>query len=106
MTLDDGEFRKFSIGLFFRPYRKVSEKSVIDRHPIRESLVSAGLSDDSPEMFPHYPLEGFAGFERKILKFPSFDLPLTETGKVVRFSGNFFLFNTHWRKIGCLAKKR
>lgn len=76
MTLDDGEFHKFSIGLFFRPYRIVSEKSVIDRHPIREGLVSAGLSDDSPEMFPHYPLEGFAGFERKILKISFLRSPL------------------------------
>ena len=84
MTLDDGEFRKFSIGLFFRPYRKVSEKSVIDRHPIRESLVSAGLSDDSPEMFPHYPLEGFAGFERKILNISYPQYPLDKNRRLAK----------------------
>ena len=41
--------------------------------------------------FPQYPLEGFAGFERKILKISSFSTHLTETGEVVRFFGNFFL---------------
>lgn len=41
--------------------------------------------------FPQYPLEGFAGFERKILKISSFSTHLTKTGEVVRFFGNFFL---------------
>ena len=39
----------------------------------------------------HYPLEGFTGFERKILKISSFSTHLTETGEVVCFFGNFFL---------------
>ena len=38
-----------------------------------------------------YPLEGFAGFERKILKISLFSTHWTETGEVVRFFENFFL---------------
>lgn len=52
MTLDDGKNRKFSIGLFFGTYRKVSEKSVIDCHHLPKDPVPSGLSDGSPETIP------------------------------------------------------
>ena len=131
-----GYFRNFFYRLFFRPYRIVFEKSVIDRHHLPKRPVPSGPSDGSPDAMPsnthwrktvrvvrfwekkslltshrskgcvlvygfekkvssfptahelskwsafsgvfslQYPLEGFAGFERKILKFSSLSTPL------------------------------
>ena len=59
-----------------------------------------------PKIFSlQYPLEGFAGFERKILKFSSLSTPPCQ--KPVRWSAFSRTFSptTYWREMGCLAKK-
>ena len=53
----------------------------------------------------HYPLEGFAGFERKILKISSFTTHWREMGRLAKKFWNFFLLSIPLTKLAGLNER-